>query len=294
MNIMPSALTIFAIIICSTTIAYAGENGFLKKHGKRNSAVIEAESVSVDPDSAVVSVAQTPDSPADELHGEWILYELRGSIVGGEERPYIDIDLSAGRFYGSNGCNVINGNVKADSHDIVFSDLISSRRMCENVPDEYMINTTLTAVRSYVVRYKEHDCYLDLADATGRKVIVLRRHNMEFLNGAWRVTAIDSERNRNEGVELVIDIPEGRIHGNTGCNILNGSLFIDPDRSNSIQFMEISTTRAACPDGAVETAFLVALEEVVSAYAEGTSAVVMVDSRGHEVLRLLRLDLPSD
>lgn len=35
---------------------------------------------------------------------------------------------------------------------------------------------------------------------------------------------------------LVIDVPEGKVHGNTGCNILNGSLETDMEAANSISF----------------------------------------------------------
>lgn len=226
------------------------------------------------------------------LAGEWIIYNLRGEKVTGEERPFITIDLKQSRFYGNNGCNILNGEVKTSGTDsIAFTNMMSTQRLCQDAPFEYMINTTFDDVRFYEIKQYGHEYYLDLMNARRQVIMVLRKHNMDFLNGAWRVSAIDSTVNRNEGVRLLIDIPQERIHGNTGCNILNGQLFIDPDKPNSIQFQNLATTRMMCHDMATETSFLVALEEVEFAYADGNDAVKMYDSHGREVLRLHRISI---
>lgn len=233
-------------------------------------------------------------SPNRLLNGEWTVYNLRGDKVTGEERPYITIALNEGRFYGNNGCNILNGNISVEGTDMIaFTDILSTKRLCRDAPFEYLINTTLGDVKFYTIKQYGHEYYLDLQNERRQVIMVLRQHNMDFLNGAWRVTRIDNEPNRNEGVEMVIDIPEAHIHGNTGCNIVNGDIFIDPDKPNSIQFSKLATTRMMCPDMATETAFLVALEEVETAYADGNNAAKMYDSHGREVLRLQKID-PSE
>lgn len=261
-------------------------------------AVAQTESQVETIANEVSQIAQTSATKTDSanrlLNGEWTVYNLRGDKVTGEERPYITIALSEGRFYGNNGCNILNGNVVTTGNDgISFTDILSTRRLCRDAPFEYLINTTLNDVRFYTIKQYGHEYYLDLQNDRHQVIMVLRQHNMDFLNGAWRVTRINNEPNRNEGVEMVIDIPELHIHGNTGCNIVNGNLFIDPDKPNSIQFSDLATTRMMCPDMATETAFLVALEEVEAAYADGNNAVKMYDSHGREVLRLQRID-PSE
>lgn len=226
------------------------------------------------------------------LNGEWTIYDVYGEKVTGEERPYIDIVNDEGRFYGSNGCNILNGSViTAGDNGIVFTNVLSTKKYCHDAQFEYKINVTLDAVRSYTINQYGHEYYLDLKNSSGQVVMVLRRHNMDFLNGAWRVTSINGKHNANEGVEFVIDIPSGTIHGNTGCNILNGDLTIDPDKAHAIQFNHLATTRMMCPDYETEMALTVALEEVQTAYADGNDAAVMYNGRGKEVLRLQRINL---
>ncbi len=76
--------------------------------------------------------------------------------------------------------------------------------------------------------------------------MTLRRHNMEFLNGNWRVTAIDGQPIDDEEANVFIDIAELKIHGNTGCNYFNGAIYIDPARTNAIDFSDMGVTRMAC------------------------------------------------
>lgn len=228
------------------------------------------------------------------IDGEWTIYNVRGEKVSGEELPSITFVLSEHRFYGNNGCNILNGDFTAEGTDgLKFDNVLSTRRLCKDAPFEYAINTALNDVRFYSIKQYGHEYYLDLMNSRRQVILVLRSHNMNFLDGAWRATVIDSRPNRNEAVEVVIDIAEKHIHGNTGCNILNGDIFIDPDKPNSIQFSKIATTRMMCPDSATETAFLVALEEVEFAYADGNSAIKMYDSHGREVLRFQRVSLDS-
>ena len=110
----------------------------------------------------------------------------------------------------------------------------------------------LGEVKSYAARQQGAVTYLDLKSAGGRVVMVLRRHNMDFLNGAWRITMLNGTP-MEEGGSITIDVTDLKIHGNTGCNIFNGTLFIDPDKVDSAQFADLITTRMSCPDKVRET-----------------------------------------
>lgn len=253
-------------------------------------------------DEAVYPSVASVEGSVDDLNsgdisglaGEWVIYNLRGDKITVEDRPYIDIQPGENRFYGSNGCNILNGDISASGNDgIRFRNIISTQRFCSDAPFEYLINTTLEDVRYYSLKRHGHESYLDLMNDGRHVIMVLRHHNMNFLNGAWRVTKIDGAVNHNENVEMVIDIPQARIHGNAGCNIMNGSLYIDPDKSNSVQFQEIVTTRTECPDMSAETSLLVALEEVEKAYLNGPDEVAMYDGRGQEVVVLKRIYVNS-
>lgn len=237
-------------------------------------------------------VEYTPVTNADtRLAGEWNIDNVNGQKVTGEERPMLNFDLSQGRLYGNNGCNVINANlVTGPGNKLQFSDMLTTRMYCADAPFEYIINTTLDQVRSYKISRYGHEYYLDLFNDRGHLIMVLRKHNMDFLNGAWRVTAINGNTNTNEGIQFVIDLPEKKLHGNAGCNIVNGDISIDPDVTNSIQFSNLATTRMMCPDLATETAVLVALEETEKAFAKSDDVVTFVNHAGKPVLSLVRID----
>lgn len=252
-------------------------------------------------DSAVADIAIAaqqeeieyfPSTFADaRLNGEWTIDNVNGQKVTGEEQPFIAFDLSQRRVYGNNGCNIINGEVVTEKGNrLQFSKIISTMKYCANAPFEYIINNTIDQVRSYRISRFGHESYLDLFNDRGHLVMVLRKHNMDFLNGAWRVTAINGEANSNEGIQFVFDLPEKKVHGNAGCNIINGEISIDPDVANSVQFSNIASTRMMCPDIATETAVLVALEETEKAFAKSDDTVTFVNHAGKPVLQLVRID----
>ena len=82
-----------------------------------------------------------------------------------------------------------------------------------------------------------------------------------------------------------------RLHGNVGCNIVNGMLLIDADKSNSIQFMQLITTMKSCPDQEREMAILIALEEVEQAQPVSDEMVVLADKNGKELLKLKKIEV---
>ena len=233
-----------------------------------------------------------PATSADiRLDGEWNIDNVNGQKVTGEERPFITFDLSQGRIYGNNGCNIVNADaVTGKGNKLQFTGMMSTQKYCANAPFEHLINTTLDQVRSYKISRYGHEYYLDLFNDRGHLIMVLRKHNMDFLNGAWRVTAINGQPNSNEVVQFVFDLPEKKIHGNAGCNIINGEITIDPDVTNSVQFSNIASTRMMCPDIATETAVLVALEETEKAFAKSDDTVTFVNHSGKPVLQLIRID----
>ena len=121
---------------------------------------------------------------------------------------------------------------------------------------------------------------------------------MEFLNGPVSITSLNSTAMPAEVSEdaatNVVEIPQLRIHGNTGCNIFNGNLFIDPDKERSMQFTDIITTRMACAPDSRETELLLALEAVESARQTGADTVGLYDVEGKEIITLKRMVMKED
>ena len=238
--------------------------------------------------------------PADfTINGEWTIYSVRGNVITGEERPYVNFDLAAKRFYGSNGCNYINGDLSTGDKDAIRMDnMITTMKMCQDAPFEYLINLAVSDVRGYSARQEGPLTFLDLKGADGRTVLVLRRHNMDFLNGAWKIIELNGTPLTpvagEDPATMTINIPDLKIHGTTGCNIFNGELFIDPDKVDSMQFMNIVTTRMGCPPGSHETEFLLGLEGVETAKSTGKDTIAMYSTDGKEIFKMVRIEMTQD
>ncbi|MDE7437352.1 MAG: META domain-containing protein [Muribaculaceae bacterium] len=226
------------------------------------------------------------------VKGDWAIEQVNGKTAIGEKAPYLKFSPSEKRFYGNNGCNSITGAYTYNPADSTmnFGNIASTMMMCgkEGITD-YEINAALDATRSYTWTEKNGDYYLHLLDSSKREVMTLMHQNFDFLNGSWNVTMIDDTPIDNPDVQLVIDVDENKIHGNTGCNILNGAMETDMDAANSISFNSIITTRMACPPGdKTETEFIVALEEASTAKPISATEVLLFDSMGNQVLKLVR------
>ncbi len=225
------------------------------------------------------------------VKGDWAIETVLGKKAVGENAPFIKFVPSEQRMYGNNGCNVINADYSYNPNDstIRFDNIAATMMMCnkEGITD-YEINTALGSTKYYSWRVEGTDYYLSFYNELHHEVMTLMHQNFEFLNGTWRVAKINDKAVNVEKMKMVIDVDEGKLHGNTGCNIMNGRLEIDMDQPNSISFSAIAMTRATCPDAEHETALIVALEEVTSARPLSYSEVLFYDSKHEPVLMLVR------
>lgn len=254
-----------------------------------------AETIAAKADSASVAGDDLKGVIADDfsLNGEWTVYSVRGNVVTGEERPYVTFDIPAKRFYGNNGCNYINGDLTvAVNHAVKFDNMISTMKMCQDDQFQYLINLALNDVVSYSARYEKPITFLDLKDAAGQTVLVLRRHNMDFLNGGWKVTELNgTPLVQEDDATMTFDTADLKIHGTTGCNIFNGEMFIDPDKTDSLQILQLVTTRMMCAPDSRETEFLLALESVETARRQSDGTVVLYSADGNQLFKLEKMDL---
>jgi len=83
------------------------------------------------------------------------------------------------------------------------------------------------------------------------------------LHDIWALESINGEefirKNQTNNHPLIeIYLKEERLHGNAGCNTINGKVDVD---GNNISFSNIITTEMACP-GDLEQRFLAALESI--------------------------------
>jgi heat shock protein HslJ len=93
--------------------------------------------------------------------------------------------------------------------------------------------------------------------SSGKEEVDIRLHDIWALESIGGEKIISGDTLKNFPI-LEIYAAEKRVHGNTGCNTLNGSVNIDGD---NIAFEKITTTEIACP-GNLEQKFLAALSKV--------------------------------
>lgn len=225
------------------------------------------------------------------LKGDWAIETVNGKPAVGEKAPFLRFSPSENMVYGNNGCNSINGFYKYNASDstLSFSNMASTMMLChqEGLTD-YEIAAALELTKFYDWKIVDNDFYLYFLNEAHHPVMSLMHQNFDFLNGTWHVVSINGAKVNSSNMNLVIDVDEGKIHGDTGCNILNGMMETDMEQVNSISFSRIATTRKACPDGNLETELLVALEDTSTAKPISKTAVLLLDSQGNEVLRLIR------
>ena len=225
-----------------------------------------------------------------QLGGEWNIITVNGKKVTAQDRAYLNFDFKTHRLYGNNGCNYVNGDFNAEANKVSLGNLITTMMACQ-ATSERAVMKALGEVVSFKLLEKNKITFLHLINAKGHTVMTLRRQNLDFVNGAWTVKEIHGSSTIDKNVRLVIDTEQQKIHGSTGCNIVNGDIYIDTTKDRAIQFQQLVSTRKMCADMKTETALLVALEETYFCEKTSSSEIKLIDEKGDVVVVLTRLDL---
>lgn len=295
--VLLSALAVFTLSSCSLL----GSKGIVTKGDSQESVKTEIASSSgtdkdkkgnakTEPDKQSPKQS-APSAIAGKLQGEWVIVGVGTHTVSrDEDMPYVNFDETDGKFYASNGCNVLNGSFALSGDGISFSHVLSTMMECPDVPYQKSITNSLNEGVSHHVKIEQkgQETYLYFTNNSKQKILTLRRHNAEALNGNWQVTSIDGEKIDNDEVNLFIDVPELKVHGNTGCNYFNGGISLDPLLPNSIAFSHMGVTMRLCPNSEVERAYLVALEETVTYNLDG-STLHFLNNKGKTIITFKKL-----
>jgi heat shock protein HslJ len=81
------------------------------------------------------------------------------------------------------------------------------------------------------------------------------------------------------------------IHGDTGCNIINGIITLDPTKDMAIQFEDLRSSENECEQIENETALLLALESTESCKRVNQNEMALLDNKGSIVIVLQRINL---
>lgn len=207
-----------------------------------------------------------------DISGEWNVVEIRGAAVvpaPGQRFPFIGFNTETGRVSGHTGCNSLVGtlDLNAEPGTIDMSRIGSTRMICEDMTVERNIFAALTQVKKYVKLDEEHIALC--GKSTKRPVIVLKRKEADAtlseLDGHWNLEFPDDKTafaNLEKTPFLELKIADKRLHGNAGCNIINGAIVTDENNAASIFFPQVISTMMACPNMDVENRVLKALNSV--------------------------------
>jgi len=245
-------------------------------------------------DSVAMTIVQAPVSTAlaRNIGGEWSIIMVNGVTIDRDEgMPYITFEPSKSFFYANNGCNTVNGSYSLNAADeVTFFNVLTTMRYCADVKFDNMINTIIADNVSTKLRMSEvgQETFVDFLGEGGKTIMRLRRGNLDFLNGQWNVESIAGVDKLKVPADVFFDLAELKLHGNTGCNFVNGTIYLDHRRANAVDFSNMGTTRMACPYTSQETAFLVALEQTVSAVSDGSDKVLFLDENGKVLMTLRR------
>ena len=278
-------------ILLAMLLAPATMDARKKKDKKLEKRGINIENVVADVEQPMREVAVT--DPAKQLYGEWDIVMLnKKKKVYTMDRAYLYLDFAGGnKVYGCNGCNTINGTFQLSGNNIKFNDFISTGESCRNVTNEKSIMHALADTRRFTLESQYNAQYLNLMNSKGNVVLVLKRHNLDAMNGPWLVKEINSENVSDLNMRLVVDAVMQTIHGNSGCNIINGIITLDPTKDMAIQFEDLVSDEHDCEEIEYETALLLALESTVSCKRINQHEMALLDNKGNIVIVLQRINL---
>lgn len=199
--------------------------------------------------------------PSSVINGNWTVCIAMGKATSGDERPYIIFDEATKTMYANNGCNTLNAEYKISNGNIEFINMLSTQRYCHDAQYEMEINQALANAKAVSVKAVGNEYYMTFLNIKNEALMTIRKPNLDFINGTWKITKVNSTSCKNKNIELALDIEDLKVHGNVGCNIVNGSLLLDASKANSIMFLDLISTMKSCPDLALETEILMALEQ---------------------------------
>ena len=233
--------------------------------------------------------------PLDMLNGKWLITEAMGHKVVGDEAVTILFDTATHRIYGNNGCNTFNGTlVTGKNCSLQFADCITTTKACRpEVTDTHVMNALNSTTHYNTLSHNKNEAKITLLDGKGNVVATLVRLMHDKLNGNWEVIEINGAKVQlEEKPTLIFDTDNMSIHGNSGCNMLNGGIDFDTTSHNRhMALVNVASTRRMCDPAsmAVEdkllstlgkvNAFRIINDNCIALYAEPSAIDLIVLKR---------------
>lgn len=227
-----------------------------------------------------------------DLSGEWNVVAVKGEKVAGN--TYIGFDLENGRLYGNAGCNRIMGGVTVDSINpghIGLTNIASTRMMCPDMDTEQKVLGALNGVTGF----NASSTGVELTDKDGKVLLSLEKReapavSIEDINGEWKISKVDGAAVEiaDKTPFLSFNVAEKAVHGNGGCNIINGSFSQEEGNPSSLKFSQMISTMMAGPGMETERKVFMAMSKVVSFVLNEDRTLSLMDIDNNEVLLLVK------
>lgn len=241
------------------------------------------------------SCGSTRNLPLSSIEGEWDIIEINGTVVvpaPGQEFPYIGFDTRSGQLHGSSGCNRMMGSFSLDAKPgkMGLGTIATTRMACPDMSVEQNVLAALARVKKYKALGESQ---MALCGSSGRPLVVLQRKapkaDPAALGGRWLVRKAGGAgiTANEEGAPFIeLDMQAMKLHGNAGCNIINGNILTEGKQPSPISFPQVISTMMACPDMQTESRILKALGEVRSWERVEDGNVGLYDENKEQVLLL--------
>lgn len=241
--------------------------------------------------AVVLSSCGTTGKSVD-ISGEWNVVSVKGEQVAGN--PYIGFDLAEGRIYGNAGCNRIMGGVEVDSVNpgkIGFTGVGATRMMCPDMETEQKVLEALNEVAGY----QASSAGVELTDKDGNVLMSLEKKeahavSVNDINGKWNITKVEGAvvEVADKTPFISFNVAENAVHGNGGCNIINGSFSQEEGNPSSLKFGQMISTMMAGPGMETERKVLSAMNKVASFVVNEDGTLSLMDAANNEVLLLVK------
>ena len=241
--------------------------------------------------AVVLSSCGTTGKSVD-ISGEWNVVSVKGEQVAGN--PYIGFDLAEGRIYGNAGCNRIMGGVEVDSVNpgkIGFTGVGATRMMCPDMETEQKVLEALNEVAGY----QASSAGVELTDKDGNVLMSLEKKeapavSVNDINGKWNITKVEGAvvEVADKTPFISFNVAENAVHGNGGCNIINGSFSQEEGNPSSLKFGQMISTMMAGPGMETERKVLSAMNKVASFVVNEDGTLSLMNVADNEVLLLVK------
>ena len=227
------------------------------------------------------------------LEGEWNIITVNGKEATADKDVFIGLNLKENRVYGCAGCNRIMGAIQVDKDKaghLSFGQVASTRMLCSDMATERAVLEALENVTGYKGTEQE----LTLTDGNGNALFTLSKRpaaTLASLNGKWNITkvydeAVEDIEKTEKTPFLEFNADKKTLHGNAGCNIVNGGIEQEEGKPASLKFDKLLSTMMAGPGMTVEGKVLEAMNKVRSFIVKDEHTAALLDENGAEALTL--------